>query len=443
MITLWNSSIGEEFRKEHQVSNDFHYHHDLDNNDNFSPNDQWLVYDTRTAEGGIGANATIEKIHIETGEKAVVYHLKQNTAFGPGVGAASYAHTQNLVIFIHGLLNCSEKSPYEQWRRTGVIVKDNLPGAPFFMDARDTSPPFTAGALRGGTHRHEWSADDQWIGFTYNDAVMKNLEDQTGIHHNLRTIGVSKRYSPISFADTKTGEQISGEWFSVLVVQVKADPEPGSDEISNAAGDSWVGHSGYKKPDGSRQIARGFIGTVKNKEGKDIDEVFVVHIPEDIHIPGENGPLEGTETTLPSPPKGALQQRLTYTADTEFPGCQGIVRSAFDGSMLSFLAYDKNNIKQVFTISPLGGSPVQRTFHSSHVQGSVRWHPKEYRFCYVWQNAILSVHIEKNTTTILTQPSDNPPTNLVWSHDGKIIAYNKMVPYKSSTPIKQIFIIHI
>ncbi|WP_072764312.1 DUF3748 domain-containing protein [Arenibacter nanhaiticus] len=443
MKTLWNSSIDKDFREEHQISNDFYYHHDLDNNDNFSPNDQWLVYDTRTTEGGIGANATIEKINIETGEKVVLYHLSQNTVYGLGVGAASYAHKHNQVIFIHGLFNCNKNTPYEQWRRTGVIVKDNHPGTPIFMDARDTNHPFTAGALRGGTHRHEWSADDRWIGFTYNDAVMKKLEDQTGIHQNLRTIGVSKRHRPISPDNTKPGEQVSAEWFSVLVAQVTVNPRPGSDDISNAAGDSWIGKSGYKKPDGTRQMARGFIGTVKNNEGKDIDEVFVVNIPENIHIPGDNGPLEGTETTMPSPPQGAYQQRLTYTAATDFPGCQGIVRSAFDGSMLSFTAFDKNNIKQVFTISPLGGSPVQRTFHASHVQGSVRWHPSKYRFCYVWQNALVSVHIEKNETLMLTRPGEYPPTNLVWSHDGKKIAYNKIVAHKTSTAVKQIFIIHI
>ncbi len=31
------------------------------------------------------------------------------------------------------------------------------------------------GALRGGTHRHEWSGDGKWIGFTYNDAILKAL----------------------------------------------------------------------------------------------------------------------------------------------------------------------------------------------------------------------------------------------------------------------------
>lgn len=159
-----------EFKKEIQLTRDLTYNHDLDNNDNFSPDDQWLVYDTRTESGGIGGNATIEKVHVVTGEKKVLYHIPENTVHGPGVGAVSYSHTENQVAFIHGLLNCSVNSPYEQWRRSGIVIDENRSEAPIFMDARDVEAPFTVGALRGGTHRHEWSGDGKFIGFTYNDA---------------------------------------------------------------------------------------------------------------------------------------------------------------------------------------------------------------------------------------------------------------------------------
>ena len=178
---------------EHQITTDA-YNHDLDNNDNFSPDDQWLVYDTRNEETGIGANGKIEKVNVATGEKITLYELKQNTLYGPGVGAVSYSHTENEVVFIHGLLNCSSDAPYEQWRRTGAIINDSDLGNPnIYVDARDVSFPFTQGALRGGTHRHEFSGDGQWIGFTYNDALMKKLADSTGVNYNLRTIGVSKK----------------------------------------------------------------------------------------------------------------------------------------------------------------------------------------------------------------------------------------------------------
>lgn len=427
------------FKTEHQITHDLSYNHDLDNNDNFSPDDQWLVYDTRTEPGGIGGNGKIEKVNVKTGQKVVLYELENNTQYGPGVGAASYSHTNNEVVFIHGLSNCSAEKPYEQWRRTGVIVRDSAPNTPIFMDARDVSPPFTPGALRGGTHRHEFSGDGQWIGFTYNDALMKKREDSTGINYNLRTIGVSKADQQVSIDENNGGENISGAWSSALVVKVVPEPETGSDEISRAARDSWVGVTGYTKKDGSQQRARAFIGTVKTENGEDLDEVFIVDIPDDILAAEESNPLEGTLTDFPSPPKGSVQRRLTHTANKEFPGCEGIVRSSFDGSMLGFLAYDDKNIKQVFTISPMGGKPEQQTFHPSDVESGVRWHPSEYRICYVWNGAIAHLEIGENKVDILTKPSEQSPTNLVWSHDGKTIAYNLMVSDENGAFTKQIF----
>ena len=432
-----------DYKEEIQITNDPSYNHDLDNNDNFSPNDQWLVYDTRTEEGGIGACARIEKVNITTGEKVVLYELKQKEDYGPGVGAVSYSHTENKVIFIHGLLNITNENPYQQWRRSGVIVDDANPGVPIFMDSRDIIIPYTPGALRGGTHRHEWSRDGGWIGYTYNDALLKQLEDSTGQIHNLRTIGVSKVDSELKVDQDSAGENVQGSWFSALVVKVVADPEPGSDEISRAAGDSWVGVSGYTKQDGSIQRARGFIGTVKDKNGNDVDEVFIVDIPEDITISGVDGPLEGTSTTMPAPPKDTQQRRLTYTTNSENPGCIGIVRSSHDGKHMAFQAYDADGIRQIFTISPLGGEAVQQTDHNSDVQSGVRWHPNGQEICYVWDNSIIVKKLGVADFTRLTQSTEIPPADLVWSHDGKMIAFNRLVSDGSGNKTKQIFAINL
>lgn len=432
-----------KFKVERQITTDFSQNHDLDNNDNFSPDDQWLVYDTRTEEGGIGANGKIEKVNVTTGEKVTLYELEHNAAFGPGVGAASYSHTENQVVFIHGLLNAATDYPYQQWRRTGVIIADNARGIPISMDARDTSYPFTSGALRGGTHRHEWSGDGQFIGFTYNDALMKTFEDSTSVNYNLRTIGVSKKGKNVIVKDTLKDENFSGEWFSALVVKVVSDPKRGSDEINRAEEDSWVGIAGYKKDDGTQQRSRAFIGTVKDNTGKEVKEVYIVDIPECLSCVGEDGLLEGTETSFPSPPAETVQRRLTYTAESKFPGCEGVVRSAHDGSILAFLGFDENNIKQVFTIPPSGGIPEQQTFHASDVQSGVRWHPNEYGICYVWNNAIVSRKIGEKEFEIWTKPSEEPPMNLVWSHDGSNIAYNRTVTNEAGQLAKQIFIINL
>ncbi|WP_031528781.1 DUF3748 domain-containing protein [Dyadobacter crusticola] len=429
---------------EKQLTFDLSYHHDLDNNDNFSSDGKWLVYDTRTDEGGIPESARIEKVNIETGEVRTIFEIPDNAKWGPGAGAVSYNPVANEVIFIHGLPNCSEANPYQQWRRTGVIVRDSDPGKPVFMDARNTMYPFTPGALRGGTHRHEWSGDGQWIGFTYNDAILKALEDTSGTKHNLRTIGVSKNIGAVRVPDSPGN--VTGEWFSVLVVRVVPKPRPGSDEINHAANDSWVGKNGYAKPDGSLQIARAFLGTVIDSKGNEVPEVFVVDIPDDITKPGSLGPLEGTATDFPMPPAGTVERRITFTSDSTFPGCSGIVRSSPDGSRLAFLAKDLKGITQIFTISPLGGEALQVTDHESDVTGNVRWHPGGRYIAYVWKERIMLCEIGNAAVPqrirALIAPSGQAPANLVWSHDGEVLAYNRLVADLSTgKKTQQIFLL--
>jgi hypothetical protein len=424
---------------EKQITHDLTYHHDLDNNDNFSPDGSWLVYDTRTDEGGIAASMKIEKVNIHTQEKAVLFQIADNQLWGPGAGAVSYSPVENAVVFIHGLASSTEANPYQQWRRTGVIIEDQNPNKPIYMDARDVTSPFTPGALRGGTHRHEWSGDGKWVGFTYNDAILKALEDSSGKRHNLRTIGVSKKGNPVPVKSD--GENVSGTWFSVLVVRVTPEPLAGSDEISHAASDSWVGKNGYMREDGKRQIARAFLGTVQTESGIDVPEVFIVDIPDDIGTPGEYGPLEGTATTFPMPPKGTTQRRLTYTARSSKPGCSGIVRSSQDGSTLAFLAYDDNGIQQIFLISVHGGSMRQLTFHTSDVSGNLRWHPDGKHVSYIWNGSIMvcetgTEEFEKRSKKI-TEPTPIAPTNTVWSPDGKTIAFNRLVKPSGNRPAKQ------
>ncbi len=112
----------------------------------------------------------------------------------------------------------------------------------------------------------------------------------------------------------------NGTGFSVLVTRTVAEPRPGSDEISRASEEAWIGADGYLKGDGTRQRrAIAFQGQVVASDGSRILEAFVVDIPEDVTIAGE-GPLEGTETTRPRPPKGTVQRRLTRTSGRKYPG---------------------------------------------------------------------------------------------------------------------------
>ncbi len=431
-----------------QLTHDLSKNFDLDGRYNFSPNDKWLVYDTRIEGGGIGGCRTIEKVNVETGKIVTLYETQNATEFGPGVGGASYSHCENKTIFIHGLLNCNEKHPYQQWRRTGVIIDDAYPGEPIFMDARDVTPPFTAGALRGGTHQHEWSGDGEWIGYTYNDAIMKTLEDKTGKHWNLRTIGVSKAIRPVKVDHDADGENNDGTHFSVLVVKVVPNPTSGSDEIEHANDDSWVGSRGYKKEDGAWQRGRAFVGTVRDKNNKPVREVFIVDIPEQIDIPGEGGPLEGTQTTFPMPPKGTIQRRLTFTAETAQPGVLGFTRCSGDGEFISYRAKDEKGTFQIYFISPFGGEPIQVTKHDSDVQSAVRWSPDNSKIYYVWDNSVIECDVSKKDAPgewkRITSKTTEAPNNVVLSHDGKMIAFNRdVLSVASNNKMKQIFTVKL
>jgi hypothetical protein len=426
---------------ERQVTFDSAYDHLLDNNDNFSPDDRFLLFDTRTP-AGIHESRLIAKVEIATGRITPLYRPEHASQFGPGVAAASYAHRHDEVIFIHGPLQPSgAENQYEKHRRVGCLVSGA--GRYRFADARNTKPPFTVGALRGGTHRHELSGDDQWIGFTYNDAVVRAHGIQIGKNLDLRTIGVTKLGRPVHVPEAG---QFSAEaaGFSVLVVVVTPDPKPGSDEISHAAGDSWVGLTGYRRSDGGGQRARAFIGTTRDAQGQPVDELYLVDIPEDISHPGPFGPLEGTETTFPMPPAGTVQRRLTHTEKSPFPGCQGIARSSPDGERISFRMRDAQGAWQIFLLPPRGGQPQQATFVEGGVDTDARWHPSGNAIACVAGNRILVTNVRSGSqfghSTVVSERSPNPFA-LVWSNDGKTLACNRVVKTDGKDVI-QIFVTH-
>src|SRR5207249_8992573 len=113
------------------------------------------------------------------------------------------------------------------------------------------------------------------------------------------------------------------DYFTVLATRTTPNPKPGSDEISKAYEEGWVGDKGYVRADGSRQRrALAFQGNVLTTGHQTVPEVFIVDLPEDVTIPGD-GPLAGTPTRMPYPPKGAVQRRLTFTTERKFPGLQG------------------------------------------------------------------------------------------------------------------------
>lgn len=411
--------------------------HNLDNNDNFSPDDLWLAFDPREDDTAIAGNGVIARVALATGEIQELYREPRGQRWGPGVGAANVNPVDGSVAFIRGLSNSTTERPYAMWRRVGAYVRVETPGKIGFLDARDVIAPFTPGALRGGTHRHEWSADGLWIGFTYNDAILAAREESTGEKVNLRTIGVATRLDRGVVHVPPGPENNDGEMFAAIVVRVEPTPRPGSDEINRAFEDAWVGRGGYRRADGSWQShARAFLGNVRTSEGRELTEVFIVDIPERIDLPGATGPLEGSATLMPQPPRGAVQRRLTFTANRKFPGVvlepRHWLRSSPDGTRIVFLAKDEAGVVQAYFVATEGGPVTQITQGQNPVQSCVRWSPDGASIVYVSGRSVMVCDAKLNSKTFgvaraLTQSTEQLPENVIWSHDGRTIAYNRRV----------------
>ncbi|MDZ4857955.1 MAG: DUF3748 domain-containing protein, partial [Candidatus Hydrogenedentes bacterium] len=301
--------------------------HNLDNNDNFSPDQRFLSYDTREMIGpGLDNCQSIEKVEIATGEEIILY-APEKTLTGekcaPGLGAATYHPLLDKVAFIHGppLDQVAVRGYYGKPNRNGAEV--NADGTQKFewLDYRDvdTTRDTLPGAHRGGTHRHEYTLDGKRIGFTYDDFLCPEYA---------RTIGYME---PHAFAP---GD--ATHFFCVLVKPAKiGESKPG--EIESAYGDSWIGEHGHM---------RAFIGKVRAADGVNYEEsLFVVDVPAKVNITTAKA---GNANEYPTPPKGVTVRRLTHTFAT------GVVRGTVQGDRIAYYANDDKGTKQIFVIASDG-----------------------------------------------------------------------------------------
>jgi hypothetical protein len=321
------------------------------------------------------------------------------------------------------------------------------------LDARNIMPPFTAGALRGGSHVHVFSGDGKLLSFTYEDHVLRQRDESlasgNGVKptdRNQRNVGVSLLNIDVQVPKTHPRNH-DGSTFSVLVTRTANQPQAGSDEISKAYDDSWVGSHGYVRSDGSRQeYAIAFLGDVVDESGKTVPELFIVDLPKDLTVAGES-PLEGTETRRPAPPAGTAQRRLTRTTKRKFPGLSGPrqwPRSNADGSRIAFLMRDEVGVVQLWTISPNGGEPRQVTDHSFDVASTFTWHPDGKRVAYigdgsVWLTDVESTASERLTASVKGESSPRPEACVI-SPDGNAIAYVRRISQNNSIN-NQVFVV--
>jgi hypothetical protein len=418
--------------------------HILTNTGVWSPSSQWIVFDVRSDPAGdIFDGSKIERVNVRSGEVQTLYE----SHLGACCGVVTCNPIDDRVAFILGPENPTPDWSYAAYHRRGVIVDTSHPGVARSIDACDLTPPYTPGALRGGSHIHVFDGSGRWISFTYEDAVLAAFNTETPEHEiNLRGIGVSVPDHPVRVSQGSP-RNFDGHYFSVLVTRLTGNPKPGSDEIERASEEAWVGTHGYLRKDGTRQNhSIAFQGRVVTKDGIAISELFIVDLPEDLTKPGE-GPLQGTATRRPFPPANCVQRRLTFSQERKYPGLGGPrhwTRSSPDGSQIAFLMKDEAGIVQLFTVSPNGGVMRQVTHNLWSVASAFTWSPDGRQIACVIDNSVFVTDVESGNSRRLTERSSDQnaprPEACVFSPDGKSIAYIRQVP-GSSGMHNQIFVL--
>ncbi|MGL6095766.1 MAG: DUF3748 domain-containing protein [Fimbriiglobus sp.] len=387
----------------------------------WSPDGRWVVYDTRSdAAGDVFDGTRIEAVNADTREIRVLYESRN----GANCGVATWHPTEPRVAFILGPEHPSAEWTYGPTRRRGAIVDASEPGVAANLDARNLMSPFTPGALRGGSHVHVWHPRGDWLSFTYEDHVLARFAEETaGNDVNRRNVGVAVP-ARVAVPPTHPRNQ-SGDFFSVLVTRTTGRPRPGTDDISRAFEEAWIGTR--------QRRALAFQGNVLTADGRTISEVFVADLPDDLTVPGD-GPLEGTDTRMPAPPRGVRQRRLTFTADREFPGISGPrhwLRSSPDGSRVGFLMRDDVGVVQFCTVSASGGPPTPVTRNPFPVASAFTWHPGGRLVTLVADNCVCVVDAVTGETRRITARTDDAtaprPEACVFSPDGGRVAFVRRI----------------
>lgn len=423
-------TVRESFGEERQVTRASHGHI-LTNTGVWSADGEWIVYDIRSdAAGDLFDGERIEMVHVRSGEVRILYTARN----GAHCGVATFHPRDHQVAFILGPENPTPDWQYSPTHRQGIIVDCRTPGVARNLDARNLMPPFTPGALRGGSHVHIWDPSGDWVSFTYEDHVLAQFKTPGAEHDlNQRNIGISVPGRGVTVPSTHPRNH-DGNFFTVLATRTVALPKPGSDEISKAFEEGWIGTNGYLRADGTRQRrAIAFQGHVVTAKGETISEVFIADLPDDVTLSAAT-PLEGTERRMPAPPRGTVQRRLTFTADRKYPGLQGKrhwLRTSPDGSKIACLVRDDLGISQLWLVSTATGELRQLTRNSWDVGSTFTWSADGRWIAHAMDNSVCTTDVATGITTRLTPRSSDEiaprPEACVFSPDGRSIAFVRRV----------------
>ncbi|MFD1093158.1 DUF3748 domain-containing protein [Providencia vermicola] len=409
--------------KETRLTND-NRSHQLTNINVWTPDSLWIAYDIRP-NGSSFTGLSIEKIHVNTLQEVEIY--RANYGAHVGVVTVSSQHPPQYA-FIHGPEYPDEQWHYDFHHRRGVYVHDDQLNVACPIDAMCISPPYIAGALRGGTHVHVYSPDGKWLSFTYNDHVMHELD----VTLDQRNVAIAVPAGAVNVEPKKHKREYNGDYFCCVVSQTVVEPKPDSDEISRAYEEGWVGQRGYQKQDGQwQERALVFIGDTHTQDGEVIPEIFIVDLPSQPQccmVAGEK-PIQGTELSLPAPPKGVHQKRLTYTHQRKYPGLakqpRHWLRTSPDGKSIACLMHDDFGNVQLWLVNSVTGELNQITHGDSSIQSAFNWDSKGEHICFVYDNSVTICHIATKTLIRLTERTEQAPSAdaVVFSPNDKLIAF--------------------
>ena len=354
---------------ERQITHDSAYDHLLDNNDNFSPDDRFLVFDTRTPVGHPRVGPDCESGNRHRKNHAPVPARARQPRSDRAWRRPALPITHNEVIFIHGPLHpTSPDNQYEKHCRLGGMCprrrQRSMARSP---DARNVNPPFTVGALRGGhasarvfggrpmgrLHVQRCRGAGSWPRDRQEPRPADDWRDETRPSSPRRP---RRANSPNEGPDSRHWSSSSHPIQDRAATRFHTPPA-----IAGSA--SRVTDA----PTGRRQRARAFIGTTRQpRSGQPLDELFIVDIPEEITAPGPLGPLQGTETSSPCRRPAPCQRRLTHTEASRFPVARESPAARLTAQRIAFRLRDDKGRSQIFLISPQG-----RPATASHVRP--RW----------------------------------------------------------------------
>lgn len=398
------------------------YGHILANRNVWSSDGHSIVYDIRDDETKFTGNR-IERVFVASGEVETLY-------VSPGrstCGVPTCCPIDERFVFIHSPLvpdyeGANEAWEYCAWHRHGVLGRLSQPLATRTLDARDIVPPFTRGALRGGTHLHMFSPDGAMVASTYEDHVLATSKTVSR-HDNRRVIAITILGNEVTVP--RASENNLDGFFTVVVTDVVDAPQAGSDEIYRAYSEAWIDN---------KRLA--FHGDVLGRSGTPHVELFVVALADDLPFPGSEI-LQGTATTRCGVPRGVHMRRLSFTDEDVNPGMAGPRHWAVaspDGKWIGCFRLDASGHAQFYVVSPIDGEMRQVTSHPFSASSAFSWHPDSQSVAYVADGSVMQIDLNVGEPRRLTAKANigEGPTHhaCVFSPGGDQIAF--MQPVRST-----------